>query len=511
MGKDSPLSRILSLTDPCVRTGEHHTTNEDDDLKEYDLDNYDSESDHEIDTQDLERTAIFGNIKGLAYHENNDDDPYITLKGDADAGLSDEDEREELEILPTDNLVLTARVEDEVAHLECYVYEDDVDNLYVHHDVMLPATPLCLEWLDLPVGKDGTNAESRGNFVAVGTMEPDIELWDLDAVDGMYPNAILGAGSQPAPEKPTKKKKRKSKKSHEEYHVDAVLSLAANRQHRNLLASASADETVKLWDLNTAKCAKSYSYHSDKVCSLSWNPTESTAMLSGSYDKTVIAADMRAPEAGTRRWRVDSDVEKVAWDPHDSEKFFVSTESGLLYYFDARQSSTFDKTANALWRLQAHGAALTSFSVNSHVKGLFATGSDDKTVKLWNATSASAQGSKGPSLVTSRELDVGKIFSVAFAPDEQVAYRLAVGGSKGVLNVWDISTNNAVRKSFAAGLPPSKSGAGDAVAGVNGGGNMKERIISIGEPNSDDETDESDEDNANDHSDNDDEEMADQD
>ena len=66
------------------------------------------------------------------------------------AGAEDE-EREELQILPTDNLLLVGKVEDDIAHLEVYVYEDESDNLYVHHDIMLPAIPLCLEWLDVPI------------------------------------------------------------------------------------------------------------------------------------------------------------------------------------------------------------------------------------------------------------------------------------------------------------------------------------------------------------------------
>ncbi|CRK34191.1 hypothetical protein BN1708_016323, partial [Verticillium longisporum] len=165
-------------------------------------------------------------------------------------------------------------IEDELAHLEVYVYEDAADNLYVHHDIMLPAIPLCVEWLDIPVHKQGVEKDATANFVAVGTMDPDIEVWDLDTIDCMYPNAILGQGGEGAEEK--KKKKKKKAKANDEYHVDAVLSLAANRKHRNLLASASADKTVKLWDLHTTKCAKSYTYHTDKVCSLAWHTTEPT-------------------------------------------------------------------------------------------------------------------------------------------------------------------------------------------------------------------------------------------
>jgi periodic tryptophan protein 1 len=296
----------------------------DDDLKEYDLEHYD---DDDVPVEDEEMgengdtMGMFGNIKSLVYHGKDEDDPYITLPANNE---EEDEEREELQILGTDNMVLAARIEDEVAHLEVYVYEDEADNLYVHHDVMLPAIPLAVEWLDFPVGKKDAPADGRGNFVAVGTMDPDIELWDLDIVDCMYPNAILGQGGQQQPDQP-KKKKKKSKKAHADYHVDAVLSLAANRQHRNLLASASADKTVKLWDLNTTKCAYSYSYHTDKVCSIAWHPQESTALLSGSYDRTVRAADMRAPDAGHRKWTVESDVEIVKWDPHDPNYFYVSS------------------------------------------------------------------------------------------------------------------------------------------------------------------------------------------
>lgn len=57
---------------------------------------------------------------------------------------------------------------------------------------MLPSFPLCLEWLDFRLDKEGTEGNSKGNYVAVGTFDPEIEIWNLDIIDPMYPNAILG-------------------------------------------------------------------------------------------------------------------------------------------------------------------------------------------------------------------------------------------------------------------------------------------------------------------------------
>ena len=101
--------------------------------------------------------------------------------------------------------------------VQVWVYEDDEEdddgrepgaNLYVHHDIMLPAFPLCLAWLDYtPSGQE------HGNLVAVGSMEPGIELWALDVVDAVEPLATLGGrlpvASEAAEDEETTRKKKK--------------------------------------------------------------------------------------------------------------------------------------------------------------------------------------------------------------------------------------------------------------------------------------------------------------
>lgn len=212
---------------------------------------------------------------------------------------------------------------------------------------MLPSFPLCLEWLDFPPvtspsaqGTSTSPAKQFGNYIAVGTMEPEIEIWSLDVVEAMYPDMVLGRPDKTAAHVPTplgtgkkKRKKTKHRAVSSAYHVDAVLSLSWNRTHRNLLASASADRTVKLWDLSRDPtisgegdegqgALRSFEVHKDKVQAVQWNEKEPTVLLTGSYDRTVRTFDSRAPDAGVGAV-VGADVEAIRWDPWEAHGFYV--------------------------------------------------------------------------------------------------------------------------------------------------------------------------------------------
>ncbi|XP_031474643.1 uncharacterized WD repeat-containing protein C17D11.16 [Nymphaea colorata] len=404
-----------------------------DGLRELDMDNYDDED---------EGVDLFssGTLSGNLYYPSNVMDPYLQDKND-----EDEEEEEDRRILPSDCVIVCACNEDDVNLLKIYILEEDTEdgkpNLFVHHEIFLPSFPLCTAWLDCNL-KGG----DKGNFIAIGSMEPGIEIWDLDLVDEVQPFMTLGGTlKQPKSDKSSKDKKKKKKKKEasitykEDSHTDSVLSLAWNKEFRNLLASTSADKSIKIWDIVSGKCANTLQHHSDKVQSVAWNCHQSTVLLSGSFDRTVVMMDMRAPSHAGVRWSVPADVESIAWDPHTAHSFVVSIEDGTVQSFDIRAAATnSDSCLKPSFTLHAHDKAVCAVSYNPSIANLLATGSTDKTVKLWNISN------NQPSCVGSWKSEVGAVFTLAFSEDSPSL--LAIGGSKGKLKVWDTSSNTSISK-----------------------------------------------------------------
>lgn len=230
--------------------------NDDDELPaELNMDKYDDEEERDIFALDDDEDEA-GNmmVDGVAMDEMEMEE--------------DEEDEEDDRIETSDSVLLLATTEDEYSHLEVQVLTAD-GSLYTHHDILLPDFPLCLAWLDCPPCQSAPGEQkSVGSYVAVGTFEPAIEIWNLDVLDPVEPSAVLG-GEDTSKSKAKKSGKSSKSSSKKRFlpgsHEGSVMALSWNSMYRQALASGSADHTVKIWDVTTQACSYTFNHHSDKV------------------------------------------------------------------------------------------------------------------------------------------------------------------------------------------------------------------------------------------------------
>ncbi|GIY26767.1 periodic tryptophan protein 1 homolog [Caerostris darwini] len=379
-------------------------------IKEENTDERDIEAEYNMDTyddDDGDQTSM--GINSVAVFVDNKDDEYITKTDDESEG--EKEELEDFMIKDSDNLLVVGHVEEDRAVLEIYVYNREEDALYVHHDIVLSAYPLALEWLDFY----GSN-ESPGNYIAIGDMSPVIKIFDLDVVDIIEPEYCLG--------EELKKKKKKEPKIECRGHEDAVISLSWNKHARNILASGSADSSIIIWDLEEQTVLNKLIYHTGKVQALQWHPFESPFLLSGCTDGLIRVYDHRSHDAECKSWSVDGEIERVQWNLFDSLKIFCSTDTGFVYSIDMR--------SNKIENVKAHNEGITGLDMSQERINILLTASMDKTVKIWNIED-------GFTLLRALKLKVGSIYIAKFAPDSSLTVAFGGNSPSNNLKVMDIA------------------------------------------------------------------------
>ncbi|GAV06705.1 hypothetical protein RvY_16650 [Ramazzottius varieornatus] len=388
--------------------------------------------DEDDETDALPSTSSNFTVSSLAVFPVNDDDPYLVIKDEDDVDSEDED----FKIQPGDNLLAVAHVDEDANVLEVYVYNEENDDLYVHHDILLPACPLVLEWLPYQCG----GPQEQGNFVAVGSMESTIQIWDLDMVNVVEPVCEL---------KGFKKKRKRdvettSAGSSITGHRDAVLALAWNSMVEHIMASGSADSTVILWDLDRLKAATVLTGFEDKVQAIKWRPDFGDQLLCGSCDKTVRLFDCRLQKAKATLWNVEDEVERVAWSSFNNQYFYVATESGQVYSLDVRN------TADHLSVIQAHGKTVTGLVSSPFISGMLLTTSEDKRIRVWDVNTST----QIPEMILERKLKMGEIQFSAMSPDSPFTVALAGEDSDSNFRILDLyKTSEEVRRRFESRTP----------------------------------------------------------
>eukprot|EP00331_Platyophrya_macrostoma_P018249 CAMPEP_0176471640 /NCGR_PEP_ID=MMETSP0127-20121128/41250_1 /TAXON_ID=938130 /ORGANISM="Platyophrya macrostoma, Strain WH" /LENGTH=404 /DNA_ID=CAMNT_0017866321 /DNA_START=116 /DNA_END=1330 /DNA_ORIENTATION=+ len=340
--------------------------------------------------------------------DNDGEDNVFDRIGGADQVLEDieSDDDEEIDdttFKETDLPFVATRADQQDPKVEVYVYDEPEDNVYVHHDATVSAFPLCSTWMS-----DGTMS-----LAAVGTMLPFVEIWPLDVIDAVEPVCLLGGCVNSEDNYRRKLKKDRLKP---DSHKEAVLSIQWNTLVQHILASGSADHTIKLWDLNQQECVGTY-HETEKIQSLEWHAQEANLLLSGAFDGNAILRDCRRPDDAAMKWELGDVVERVAFG-HHTNVVYASTSDGRLMCLEMRRN------AQPLWTIQPHDKE-TTFACSRHLPGLIATGGKDGFLSLYDARAAGAE----PTLIVSRKYKTGSVLNIAFHPNSP--HLLGAGGSRG--------------------------------------------------------------------------------
>jgi serine/threonine protein kinase len=203
-------------------------------------------------------------------------------------------------------------------------------------------------------------------------------------------------------------------------HTGPVMAVAWSPDGR-LIASASDDETIQLWESHNGKSLATYL--SGIVRALAW-ARDSRYLAIGSKDKTVQIWDTRAGKLFVAYTPHKLWVRAVAWSP-DGRYLASSSDDNTIQVWDVTKGKPL-----MTYRGHSDSVCALAWSPDS---ARIASASDDNTVHVWQAASGT--------LITSYRQHKDYVRAVAWSSDGK---KITSGSWDHTVHIWDASTGNRV-------------------------------------------------------------------
>ncbi|BAZ29736.1 WD-40 repeat protein [Cylindrospermum sp. NIES-4074] len=205
-------------------------------------------------------------------------------------------------------------------------------------------------------------------------------------------------------------------------HQDIINSLLFTHDNKYLL-TASADKSIKIWDVKSQKSIRIFTGHDNRVTSISLSP-DNQILASGSADKTI------------KLWRVKDGKLLHTLTGHNDEVTSVSFSPDGKTLASGSVDNTvkiWQKDGTLLKNFTGHGLAIASVSFSPDGKTL-ASASWDNTLKLWDVSNGL--------LINTLAGHSDGVTSLSFSPDGQI---LASGSADNTIKLWNIETGTLLK------------------------------------------------------------------
>jgi WD40 repeat protein/serine/threonine protein kinase len=210
-------------------------------------------------------------------------------------------------------------------------------------------------------------------------------------------------------------------------HTDRVFSVCF-RSDGKRLASASADKTVKIWDVEKGQEILTLQGHVEVVVSVCFSPDGKRLASAGGDPDIRHRGELKV-------WDAETGVEVLALKGHtdhvasvcfspDGKRLASASADNTVKVWDA-------ETGVEVLTLKGHTRWVHSVCFSPDGKRL-ASASPDERVKVWDATSG---------LEVHTHNDHGAVTSVCFSPDSK---RLASASRDQTVKVWDVEKDHEV-------------------------------------------------------------------